>query len=56
VHASTASRTLDLPWLAGMTAVALIALASRWTLTRVEGSLLIALYFAFVALRLSIFR
>lgn len=52
VHATATARTLDIGWLLGMTAVAILLLASRWTITRVEGSILIALYVAFVVVRL----
>jgi cation:H+ antiporter len=55
VHASHAVRILDVWWLLGMTVVALFALATRWTMARLEGGLLIGLYAGFVALRLAAF-
>lgn len=54
VPASHAIRVIDMPWLLGMTVVALILVATRGTLARWEGSLLLALYAAFVAVRLAL--
>jgi cation:H+ antiporter len=55
LHVSHTTRVLDVPWLLLMTAVSLILVATRLTLTRVEGSVLIAMYAAFVAIRLTFF-
>jgi cation:H+ antiporter len=55
VHASAAARTIDTLWLLGMTLVAIVLLFTRVRLARWEGSLLLALYAAFVVVRLAFF-
>jgi cation:H+ antiporter len=55
VHASHATRVIDMPWLLGMTVVALVLVATRGSLARWEGSLVLALYAAFVVVRLTLF-
>lgn len=54
-HVSAATRELDVPWLFVMTGAALILLATRHVLSRLEGSVLIALYAAFVLIRILVF-
>lgn len=55
LQALPVTRTLDVPWLLLMTAVAVILLATRHVLSRIEGALLIGLYAAFVIMRVLIF-
>ncbi|MDQ2745054.1 MAG: hypothetical protein M3Z66_22545 [Chloroflexota bacterium] len=55
LHASPATRALDLPWLLGMTLLAMVLLATRRNLTRLDGGLLLAAYIGFVILRLLLF-
>jgi cation:H+ antiporter len=55
VHASHATRVIDLPWLVGMTVIALVLVATRSSLARWEGTFLLVLYAAFVAVRLALF-
>lgn len=55
VHATTATRTIDVGWLLGMTTVAILLLLTRTRLARWEGGLLLGLYGLFVALRLTFF-
>jgi cation:H+ antiporter len=55
LRAGHATVVLDAPWLLLMTAVALILVSTRWTVTRVEGSVLVALYGVFVVVRLVVF-
>jgi cation:H+ antiporter len=54
-HISAATRELDVPWLFVMTGAALVLLATRHVLSRLEGSVLIALYAAFVIIRIVAF-
>jgi cation:H+ antiporter len=54
LHISHATRSLDLPWLLLMTVVTVALVATRFTVTRREGAVLIALYVAFVVLRLTL--
>ncbi len=54
-HVSPVTRELDVPWLFVMTGAALVLLATRRVLTRLEGALLIALYVAFVIIRTVVF-
>lgn len=54
-HISAATRQLDVPWLFVMTGAALILLATRHVLSRLEGAMLIALYAAFVIIRITVF-
>lgn len=54
-HISTATRVLDIGWLLGMTGVAVVLLAVRHTLSKLDGVILLGLYVAFVAVRLLVF-
>lgn len=54
-HISPVTRELDVPWLFVMTGSALVLLATRRVLTRIEGSVLVALYAAFVIIRIVVF-
>lgn len=55
LHASHAARALDAPWMFGMTALAVVLLAARQTLSRLEGATLLAIYACFVGVRLTFF-
>jgi cation:H+ antiporter len=55
LHASHAARVLDGPWMFGMTAAAVLLLATRQTLSRLEGGALLGIYCCFVAVRLAFF-
>jgi len=56
LHVSPMARTFDAPWLLGMTALALVFCATRWSVTVPEGAALMAAYVAFLALYLVAFR
>jgi cation:H+ antiporter len=53
LHVSGANPAFDPLWLLGMTVVAIAIIAPRVVLTRFEGGVIVALYIAFVAIRLS---
>jgi cation:H+ antiporter len=55
LHASHVARVLDAPWMFGMTAVAVALLATRQTLSRLEGGALLGIYCCFVGVRLAFF-
>ncbi|HLJ66016.1 MAG TPA: hypothetical protein VKX16_01485 [Chloroflexota bacterium] len=54
LHVSSTARTLGAPWLIGMTALAIVLLATRRSLSRREGMVLLAAYGAFVAVYLAV--
>lgn len=56
LHASAGTASLDALWLLGMTALAIVLLATRWSVTRQEGLILIAGYSAFVLAHLVLLR
>jgi cation:H+ antiporter len=56
LHASGVARALDAPWLVGMTVLALAFCATHWSVNPREGSALIALYAAFIAVYLAAFN
>lgn len=55
LQAPSVTHTFDVPWLLLMTGVAVILLATRHVLSRLEGAALIGLYAAFVIVRVMVF-
>jgi cation:H+ antiporter len=47
--------SFEVPWLLGMTGLALLLLASQRAITRVEGAIIVAAYVLFVVLKLTLF-